>query len=306
MILSIGEILVDIFMDASQKTVFPGGAPFNVASNIEHYNGDISFYGVVGNDEYGHFLLDFAKKKIPSALIEVKDNRDTTQAIVTLDNGERSFRFKRDHGSDYLLDINTLKKFDLSKISIIHIGSLMLSYKEGRDFFYEAVNYIRHHSNCLISFDVNYRDDIFTSEEEAKEIFITAIKSADIIKFTEEELELLTKQKDVLKGLKSLLNDKQVAVVTLGKEGSIYYSKDKYLKVSSYPLKPVDTTGAGDAFYSYFLYSLDQGLDMNDDNQIINTLKRANVAGGLATQKKGAIDVAPTNEEIDVFLKNKQ
>ena len=304
MVLSIGEILVDIFKEGENKTVFPGGAPFNLACNIAHFDGDISFYGVVGNDEYGRFLNDFAKDKIPSSLIKIKDNRDTTQAIVSLDNGERSFRFKRDNGSDYLLDINELKQFDLSKISIVHIGSLMLSYKEGRDFFYEACKYIRSYGKCLISFDVNYRDDIFKNEEEAKEIFLKAIKEADIVKFTEEELELLSQQKDILKGLKTLLNEKQIAVVTLGKDGSIFYAKDKFIKVSSFPLKPVDTTGAGDAFYSYFLYCFDQGLDTTNEEQIIGALKRANVAGALATQKKGAIGIVPTNEEIDTFLKN--
>lgn len=306
MILSIGEILVDIFIEGDKKTVFPGGAPFNLASNIANFKGDVSFYGAVGNDEYGHFLFDFAKKKIPSALIEMKDNRETTQAIVTLDNGERSFKFKRDNGSDYLLNIDSLKQLDLNNVSIVHIGSLMLSHQEGRDFFYQACSYIRKHTHCLISFDVNYRDDIFNNEKEAKEIFMNAIKEADIIKFTEEELELLSTQKDVLKGLKTLLNDKQIAVVTLGKDGSIFYSKDKFIKVASYPLKPVDTTGAGDAFYSYFLYRFDHGFDIKDDYQIINVLKRANVTGGLATQKKGAIDIVPTLEEIEQFIKNRE
>ena len=303
MVLSIGEILVDIFVDGNNKSVFPGGAPFNLASNIAHFNGDVSFYGVVGNDEYGKFLFNFAKKKLPNAFIDIKEDRHTTEAIVTLINGERSFKFNRDNGSDYLLDIKHLDKFNLDDISIVHIGSLMLSYIEGRDFFYQACEYIHNHSKCLISFDVNYRDDIFKDEEEAKQIFISALKQADIVKFTEEELMLLTNEKNVLNGLKSLINEKQIAVVTLGKEGSIFYSKEKCIKVPSYPLKPIDTTGAGDAFYSYFLYSVDKGLDMNSDEQIINTLRRANVTGGLATQKKGAIDVVPSNEEIDEFIK---
>lgn len=303
MVLSIGEILVDIFVEGDNKTIFPGGAPFNLACNIAHFDGDVSFYGAVANDEYGHFLLDFAKEKLSSSLIEVKENRETTQAIVSLNNGERSFKFVRDNGSDYLLDINNLSKFDLNKISIAHIGSLMLSYQEGRDFFYQAIKYIRHNSKSLISFDVNYRDDIFKNEQEAKEIFLKAIKEADIVKFTEEELELLSHQKDVLKGLKTLLNPKQVAVVTLGKAGSIFYNKDKIIKVPSYPMKPVDTTGAGDAFYSYFLYSWDQGLDVNNDQQIITALTRANITGGLATQKKGAIGIVPNNKEIDAFIK---
>lgn len=304
MVLSIGEILVDIFKDNSGTSVFPGGAPFNVACNIAHFDGDVGFYGAIGKDDYGSLLKEFASKALDNVYIDVLNNRDTTQAVVTLDNGERSFKFVRDNGADYILDIKNISKFDLSKTKIVHIGSLMLSYKEGRDFYYSAIKHIRASSKALISFDVNYRDDIFNSVEEAKNIFINALKEADIIKFTEEELELLTNTKDINQSLKMLLSDRQIAVVTLGKEGSIFCSKDKFIKVPSYPLKPVDTTGAGDAFYSYFLYSLDKGLDISDDNQIKNALLRANIVGGLATQKKGAINVAPSLDEIDRFLRD--
>ena len=306
MILSIGEILVDIFKEGEKETVFPGGAPFNLAANVASFKGDVSFYGVVGLDEYGSFLKEYAQKNISSLLIETKVDRETTQAIVSLDNGERSFKFKRDNGSDYLLDIEKLKQLDLKNASIIHIGSLMLSYQEGRDFFNEAIKYIHSHTKALISFDVNYRSDIFKDEKEAKEIFIKALKAADIVKFTEDELELLSNQKDVLNGLKTLLNDHQIAVVTLGKDGSIFYSNKKCIKVPSYPLKPIDTTGAGDAFYSYFLYRYDLGFDINDEKEIIDVLKRANVTGALATQKKGAIGVVPSIKEIEEFIKNRK
>ena len=303
MVLSIGEILVDIFKDKDNETVFPGGAPFNVACNIAHFGGDIGYYGAVGKDEYGAFLSKFALDKLKHSYIDVVKDRSTTQAVVTLVDGERSFKFIRDVGADYILDTTNLSKFDLSKTKIVHIGSLMLSYKEGRDFYYSLIKYLRASSESLISFDVNYRDDIFSSENEAKKIFLNALKEADIIKFTEEELELLTGIKDIQQSLKSLLNEKQIAVVTLGKNGSIFYNKDKFIQVPSYPLTPIDTTGAGDAFYSYFLFALDSGLDIANDKQIESALRRANVTGGLATQKKGAINVAPSLREIEEFIK---
>ena len=217
-------------------------------------------------------------------------------------DGERSFRFNREQGADYHLDINKLKEIDLSNVKIVHIGSLMLSYKEGREFFNAALAYLRQFKGLKISFDVNYRDDIFNSEYEAKNIFLDAIKKANIIKFTSEELELLTNKKDIKESLDALLSNNQVAVVTLGKEGSIFYSKEKFIKVASYPMKPVDTTGAGDAFYSYFLYELDEGLDINDESSIKDALLKANIVGGLATQKRGAIDVVPSLKELADFL----
>ena len=300
MILSIGEILVDIFVNGDKKTVYPGGAPFNLACNIKKFNGDISFYGAVGKDQYGEFLSETISARLSEYKLDVLNEYQTTQALVTIDNGERSFRFVRPNGADYHLDIKKLDDDFLKKVDIVHIGSLMLSTTEGREFYYSAVKELKR-KNKRISFDVNYRDDIFSSELEAKEIFISALKEADIIKFTEEELELLSGQKDILTGLKTLLNDNQIAVVTLGSKGSIFYSKDKYVQVPTYPLKPVDTTGAGDAFYSYFLYALDNGLDLSRDEEIKKALTYANITGGLTTQKVGAIDSAPSIEEIERF-----
>lgn len=307
MVLSIGEILVDIFRDGDNTTVYPGGAPFNLASNIAHFhNNEVSFMGAVGNDEYGHFLKDIATNKIKHLYLSLLDERHTSEAIVTLNEGERSFRFNRSQGADYCLDINQLSLIDFSNIKVVHIGSLMLSFKEGREFFFEAIKYIKNHSDALISFDINYRDDIFDHEIEAKEIFINALKEADIIKFTEDELELLSGEKDLYKGLKTLLKPHQKAVITLGKDGSIYFDESHFIKVATYPMKPVDTTGAGDAFYSYFLYRLDLDLDLNNVEMIKEVLLHANVVGGLATQKKGAIDVVPSIDEIEQFIKQTQ
>ena len=302
MILSIGEILVDIFVDKENRQVFPGGAPFNVACNIAHFNNkEVAFLGAVGKDAYGEKLLNYSKEKVAHLYLNVLDKYHTTEAIVTLVDGERSFRFNRDNGADYHLDLEALHKVDLTYVNIAHIGSLMLSYPNGREFFNDSVSYLKS-KGIKISFDVNYRDDIFNSEDEAKEIFLNAIKQADIIKFTSEELELLTGENDIKKSLVKLLNKSQIAVVTLGAEGSVFYKQGKFIKVSSYPMKPVDTTGAGDAFYSYILYELDKGLDLDNEEKIKEALLKANIVGGLATQKRGAIDVVPSLKELDDFI----
>ena len=303
MVLSIGEILVDIFIDGDNKTAFPGGAPFNVAANIAHFNNkEAAFFGAVGNDEYGRFLEEFGKEKVNHLHLDKSAIYHTTEAIVTLVDGERSFRFNRDSGADYHLSISKLKEIDLTSIKYVHIGSLMLSFEEGRKFFNEAVNYFKGFKDIKLSFDVNYRDDIFTSEEEAKKVFLDALKKFDVIKFTSEELELLTGKKNIKESLDSLLNKNQMAVVTLGKDGSVFYFNDKYIQVGTYQMKPVDTTGAGDAFYSYFLYELDKGLDTNNDEAVKKALLKANIVGGLSTQKKGAIGVVPSLLELQEFL----
>ena len=304
MVISIGEILVDIFEENNKRTILPGGAPFNVACNALLYTDKVSFIGAVGNDDNGKMLIDVVSKQgFIKPYIKVVNDRYTTRAIVSLKDGERSFRFERALGADYCLEINDVDISSIKDEDIVHIGSLMLSYEEGREFFFNVIKKIKDNTNAKISFDINYRDDIFDSPSEAKRIFLDALKEADILKFSEEEISLFSNEQDISKALGALLNKNQIAVVTLGSKGSIYYHDGHMVSAKSYPVTPVDTTGAGDAFYSYFLASLVNHPNfINDDHQIIYYLTRANVVGGLTTLKKGAINSAPKEEMIDEFL----
>lgn len=304
MLISIGEILVDIFEDNKGRTILPGGAPFNVASNATLYTPSVGFVGAVGNDENGKLLINTAENKAFKYLnIKVLDNSFTSEAIVTLNNGERDFRFNRDGGADYQLSLDDIDFSLVKKGDIIHIGSLLLSYESGVAFFNKLVKKIRTLEGVKISFDINFRSDIFPSLDAAKKVFINALKEADILKFSIDELHLLSEEKSLEKALEKLVNDKQIAVITLGDEGSIFYKDRRIHKIASISVKPVDTTGAGDAFYSYFLASLiNHPGFVNDDTLIQKYLFRSNIVGAISTLKKGAIDVAPNESEIDRLI----
>ena len=83
MILSIGEILVDIFVNGDKKTVYPGGAPFNLACNIKKFNGDVSFYGAVGKDQYGEFLSETISARLSEYKLDVE--RDLLDLFVLME-----------------------------------------------------------------------------------------------------------------------------------------------------------------------------------------------------------------------------
>ena len=304
MLISIGEILVDIFEDNNGRHILPGGAPFNVASNATLYTPSVYFVGAVGNDENGKLLRKTAESKSFKYLnIKVLDNSFTSEAIVTLKDGERDFRFNRDGGADYQLSLDDIDFSLIKKGDIIHIGSLLLSYERGAKFYKDLVKKIRTLNDVKISFDINFRSDIFSSIETAKKVFIDALKEADILKFSIDELYLLSEEKSLEKALEKLVNDTQIAVITLGSEGSILYKDRRIHKIASIPVKSIDTTGAGDAFYSYFLASLINHPEfVNDDILIQKYLFRANIVGAIATLKKGAINVAPNESEIDTII----
>ena len=251
MILSVGEILVDVIEGVSKV----GGAPFNVAVNASRLGGDVSFAGSIGKDEEGEFLKSFASSFGFNTLLLKEDvNRKTTKAIVELKDGERSFRFERDNTADAYLPL--IDDSLLSKSDIIHIGSLPLSIKEGKEYILSLIDKA-HKMNKRISFDINFRSDIYPSIDKAIEISKRISLLSDIVKLSEDEISLLGER-----FVKEELKDKMV-FITLGAKGSMCSYKGKNVFVESEPIKPLDTTGAGDAFMGAVLYKLDKEKEPN-------------------------------------------
>lgn len=301
MILVAGEILVDCFEGEGKKERHLGGAPLNVACDLKKLGSDVSFLGAVGKDEEGQFLLDELKRNGLAWPVHVLPERKTTEAIVSLQNGERSFRFERENGADYSLDPSWWDELPLEEAKIIHLGSLCLSEEEGRRFFFESVPWLRKKTHALLSFDVNYREDLYPDPNFAKEISLRAVSDADIVKFSEEEAILLSGKKDPVEGVSSLLKEDQLGALTLGEKGSYLFYQGKKIHAPTFPMTPIDTTGAGDAFYAYLLSRLEDWDGGFEEEAMREILYRANLAGGFATQKKGAVEGMPSWEEVEAF-----
>lgn len=295
MILCVGEILVDMIAQENNGIVSylrkAGGAPFNVACAIAKFGGGASFIGSVGNDTIGNFLCNFIKKQnLSDYYLEQKSDRNTTLAFVDLDEfGERSFCFYRKNTADYILP--AIKENMLDDATIVHVGSLMLSHKEGISYAKELIN-LAHKKNKIVSFDINFRTDIFKDKEQAVKIYKEILEMADIVKFSDDEVEIFGDE------YVNSLRDKLVCI-SLGSTGSKYIYNDITNCVSSIKVNPVDTTGAGDAFFAGVLSQIDNlSKDQWDERKLNHAFFFGNVCGALNTLGKGAIDNLPTKKMV--------
>lgn len=287
MILSIGEILADVILDGNVEKRFCGGAPFNLIVNAKRQGANAGFIGRVGDDELGKFLISEAKKaELDNLDIQVDSVRPTTIAKVTLTNGERDFKFIRNNTADYNIDLSSVDFSAFEGLKIIHLGSLMLSEKVGVEFA-EQVAQKAKELNVKLSFDVNFRTDIFKDENTVKQTYMPFINACNVLKVSNDELELFTGKQDVLEGCKALAKENQLIVVTLGSEGSFYYYNGAHGTVPTVPVKPVDTTGAGDAFFGAFLAEI-ENLEFTPEN-LENAMLKANAVGAQTTLFLGAI-----------------
>ena len=89
-------------------------------------------------------------------------------------------------------------------------------------------------------------------------------------------------------------------IVTLGGEGALARVDGQLIRQATFPVKPIDTTGAGDTFCGVFVAALGHG------QTVAQAMRQACAAGALACTKPGAQSSIPTASELETFLKDQQ
>lgn len=88
----------------------------------------------------------------------------------------------------------------------------------------------------------------------------------------------------------------EVLVVTLGAHGAIAVKGNRVLRQPAYPIRAVDTLGAGDAFVAGLATALAAGCDLTE------ALCHGAAAGALTATKAGTFEALPTREQVDALL----
>jgi len=303
-ILCIGEALIDMICTDTGSSLSkgenflkkPGGAPTNVAAAIAALGGDVLLSAKVGADPFGQQLIDVMKDFGVSTVWMLQDkNYFTTFAFVSLmEDGERDFVFNR--GADGQLSEGDIEGIDLDKCSIVHFGSATAFLPGPLQNAYKSLLQKAKEKNIFISFDPNFRQLLWKSNVES---FIEQswnfMEHCDFFKVSDEEAMLIT-GKDSVSDAANVLLEKTNATftITLGKEGTMLVHKKNKITVPGIAVKPIDTTGAGDAFVGAVLYQLSkyspkmiQALSAKDWKEIISN---GNKAGARTCEYMGAME----------------
>ncbi len=87
-----------------------------------------------------------------------------------------------------------------------------------------------------------------------------------------------------------------LVVITQGERGAIVIGSDGVAEYPAFPVTPVDTTAAGDAFAGAF------GASLADNAPASEAVRRGLAAGALAVGVRGASPSLPSAAAIDAFL----
>lgn len=309
-VLCLGEALVDFIPQDTGNITYQkaaGGAPANVSVGVAKLGGASTFIGKIGDDVLGYFLKDtLIKYGVNTEQMILTKEARTGLTFVTLEpSGERHFSFYIEKSADQFLRKGDLDRFLFKQHKIFHFGSLSQIHEPSKTATQEAVKLAKE-SGLTISYDPNYRASLWKSEEQAKEVILSTIPYIDILKVSDEELFWLTGCTDLLEGI-AQLPKVPLILVTVGAKGCFFCFDGQIGKVPAFSYQVVDTTGAGDAFVSGILYSLNEctkTLTELSVEEITEMIRFANISGGLSTTKKGAMTGLPTLDDIQEILKN--
>ncbi len=237
----------------SKRTIETGGSAANTVRGIAQLGGSAGFIGKICDDEMGHFFKDeFEKLKITPHLYQSNIPTGKAATLITPDS-ERTFGTYLGAASE--LAVSDLSSGLFAAYDYLHIeGYLVFNHS-----LIEGVLKMAKDNGLKISIDMASFNIVEAELDFLKHLIGEYV---DIVFANEEEARSYTGL-DPREAARYLSGQCEIAVVKVGKDGSLVVSGNQFLHVKTRHVKAVDTTGAGDVYASGFLYGLANGFSLD-------------------------------------------
>jgi fructokinase len=264
-ILCVGELLIDFIGHQSGVQInntrdyhrYIGGSPANVAINSARLGLKTVMVATVGDDGFGEYIFErLAGVGVNTNHIKTISNKPTSVVFVSKTDSTPDFiPFRK--ADSYILE-DQISTDLLSKINIFHTTCFALSKAPAQTTILkkaeEAFNL-----GSKLSIDVNYAKKLWGSQEEALEVIKSYCKFNPLVKISEDDMLRLFEKKLPHEDIFKFFHSEGVDIVclTLGNKGVKLSQKEKeIIQLPAIQIDIVqDATGAGDAFWSGFLFA---------------------------------------------------
>lgn len=248
-----------------KKEMAAGGSAANTIHGLARLGVDSAFIGKIGEDEIGEFFQsDLKKSGIEPLLYKSKSASGLASAMISRD-GERTFGTYL--GAAVELSGTDLRSEHFKGFGILHVEGYLVQNHE----LLESIMKQASAAGLLISLDLASYNVVEANLDFLKKI---AEQYVDLIFANEEEAKAFT-GKEPAEALNEIAKISKIAVVKIGKKGSLVKSGDLAFEISAVTANAIDTTGAGDLYAAGFIFGLIKGLPLNKAGQIGSILSSA-------------------------------
>ncbi|WNH08941.1 carbohydrate kinase family protein [Thalassobellus suaedae] len=211
----------------------------------------------VGKDGFGEYIFErLGEVGVNSNFIKQVDDHPTSVIFVSRTDSTPDFIPFRE--ADYCITEDQISKETLLNTNIYHTTCFALSKNPAQETILkkaeEAFNL-----GCKLSIDVNYAKKLWESQEQALQVIKAYCKFNPLVKISEDDMLRLFEQKLPHEDIFNFFHSEGVETVclTLGSKGVKLSQKGKeVIQLPAIQIDVVqDATGAGDAFWSGFLFA---------------------------------------------------
>ncbi|RDY71183.1 ribokinase [Halobacillus trueperi] len=261
----------------SFKTV-PGGKGANQAVAAARLGAEVYMVGCVGRDDYGNQILhNFKSNGIHTDFLQQVPNEKTGTAHIILAEGDNSIVVVK--GANDLVTPAYVKKAR----ALLESCDLVMIQQEVPEETVAETAMLCHTAGV----------PLLLNPAPARPVSEKVIAQVSYLTPNELETTLMFEGKDRSKVLKQYPNK---LFITEGAAGVRYFDGKEELLVPSFPVKTVDTTGAGDTFNAAFGTAIAEGKDLKV------SLRFANRAASLSVTEFGAQGGMPLRTDVEKGL----
>lgn len=233
-----------------KRTLVTGGSAANTIRAIAQLHGKAGYIGKICDDETGRFFKsEFEKLSVTTHLLYSTTPTGKAVALISPDS-ERTF-------GTYLGAASEMVPGELSSVLVegfdhLHIeGYLVFNHS-----LIEGILKLAKRCRLKVSLDMASFNVVESNLDFLKYLISNYV---DLVFANEEEAKAYTGL-DPVAALGKIAGQCEIAVVKIGRDGSLIQSGDTFIKVETPQVESVDTTGAGDVYASGFLYGLANGF----------------------------------------------
>lgn len=255
-----------------------GGKGANQAIACKKLGGDVKFLACVGNDVDADFIFKNMKEYGVDTTNIIKKDVDTGTALINVDKTGQN-EIVLDHGANYAI---TIQDIDDNIELLDECDILILQMEIPQEVNEYAIKKAKEKGVFVI---LNPAPSEFEVDDILDKVDLFVPNENEILRYS---------TKENLKEAADELLGKNVGsvIITLGENGSEYFSKKEHITQDAIKAKVVDTTSAGDSYIGAMAVMLDQ------QKSIKEAMKFATKASSKTVTRKGSGESIPTIDEI--------
>ncbi len=235
------------------RSLASGGSAANTIHGLSMLGLQTGFIGSIGKDDTGDFFeKDMKEAGVQTMLLRRHSETGTAVALVSRDS-ERTFATHL--GAAVELGPADLDRSQFKNYDILYLEGYLIN-DEG---LVERACTFAKENNMEVVIDLASYNVVDAKLGQFRNIIG---KYADIVFANEDEARSFTGL-DPENALVAISEQAKIAVVKIGREGSLIRRREEFVRAGALPVASIDTTGAGDLYASGFLYGYAHDLPLD-------------------------------------------